>query len=74
MWLKIIIVILFLLIVASLTSGLIFLLKDMGAPSSKRTLYALGVRITLATLLVLCIYFGYEHGVLTGRAPWTGRY
>mgnify|MGYP000745250740 FL=1 len=74
MWLKIIIVILFLSIVASLTSGLVFLLKDMGTPSSKRTLYALGIRITLAILLVLCIYFGYENGILTGRAPWTGRY
>ncbi len=74
MWLKIIIVILFLLIVASLTSGLVFLLKDMGAPDSKRTLYALGIRIGLAALLILCIYFGYESGVLTGRAPWTGRY
>jgi hypothetical protein len=74
MWLKIIIVILFLLIVASLTSGLVFLLKDMGAPDSKRTLYALGIRISLAALLILCIYFGYESGILTGRAPWTGRY
>ncbi len=74
MWLKIIIVILFLSIVASLSSGLVFLLKDMGAPQSKRTLYALGIRIALAALLLLCVYFGYETGILTGRAPWSGRY
>ncbi len=40
MWLKIIILILFVGVLASLTSGLRFLLKDAGVPESKRTLYA----------------------------------
>jgi len=74
MWLKIVIVLLFFLMIASLTSGLVFLLKDMGAPESKRILYALGIRIGLAIAIVICIYFGYETGLLSGRAPWTGRY
>lgn len=73
MWLKIIIVVLFLAILASLSSGLVFLLKDMGG-SSKRTLYALGVRITLAALLVLCIWYGYYSGILSNNAPWAGQY
>lgn len=74
MWLKVIIVILFLAIVASLSSALVFLLKDMGAPESKRTLYALGVRITLAALLLLCIGYGFYSGVLDNTAPWAGQY
>lgn len=73
MWLKIIIVLLFLAVVASLSSGLVFLLKDMGS-SSKRTLYALGVRIALAALLLLCIWYGYYSGILSNTAPWAGQY
>lgn len=73
MWLKIIIVVLFLAVVASLSSGLVFLLKDMGS-SSKRTLYALGVRVTLAALLLFCIWYGFYSGVLSNTAPWAGQY
>ena len=71
MWLKIIIVLLFLAIVASLSSGLLFLLKDMGS-QSKRTLYALGIRITLAALLLISIFYGIYTGQLGSRAPWDG--
>ncbi|GAB1255539.1 DUF2909 domain-containing protein [Aurantivibrio plasticivorans] len=70
MWLKVIIVILFIAILISLSSGLVFLLKDMGVPGSKRTLYALGVRITLAALLIASIWYGYDAGILTNTAPW----
>ncbi len=73
MWLKIIIVILFLAVLASLSSALVFLLKDMGAPDSKRTLYALGIRITLAALLLLCIFYGFYSGILSSQAPWDAR-
>lgn len=73
MWLKIVIVVLFIAVLASLTSGLVFLLKDMGSPS-KRTLYALGIRITLASLLLLSIWYGYYSGILTNTAPWAGQY
>ena len=46
MWLKVLIVILFIAILISLSSALVFLLKDIQS-KSKRTLYALGIRITL---------------------------
>lgn len=74
MWLKILIVALFLAVLASLSSALFFLLKDMGAPQSKRTLYALGVRIALAALLLLAIWYGFESGILAKTAPWAQKY
>jgi len=74
MWLKIVIVFLFLAVLASLSSALFFLLRDMGAPQSKRTLYALGIRITLAALLLLAIWYGFDSGVLSNTAPWADKY
>lgn len=73
MWLKIIIVLLFIAVLVSLSSGLIFLLRDMGNPS-RRTLYALGIRIALAALLVFSIWYGFYSGTLSNTAPWAGRY
>lgn len=74
MWLKVVIVVLFIAILASLSSALVFLLKDMGVNDSKRALYALGVRITLAALLVFCLWYGYYSGILSNTAPWANRY
>lgn len=73
MWLKLLIVFLFLAVLASLSSALVFLLKDMGAPDSRRTLYALGIRITLAALLMICIFYGFHSGILSSQAPWDQR-
>lgn len=73
MWLKIIILVLFIGILISLSSALGFLLKDSHAPKSKRTLYALGIRITLAVLLMLCIFYGFYSGILHSQAPWDHR-
>lgn len=73
MWLKVIIFILFLAVLASLSSALLFLLKDISANDSKRTLYALGIRITLAGLLMGCIFYGFYAGILTSQAPWDTR-
>lgn len=70
MLLKIVILILFIAVVISLTSGLIFLLKDMNVPESKRGLYALGVRITLAATLMATIAYGIQTGQLKNKAPW----
>lgn len=70
MFLKVIIVLLFIAVVASLTSGLVFLLKDMNLPDSKRTLYALGIRVTLAATLMGVIAYGYQTGQLRSTAPW----
>jgi hypothetical protein len=69
MLIKIIIVILFIGVVVSLTSGLVFLLKDIESPS-KRTLYALGIRIGLASLLMMTIFYGLYSGQLGSSAPW----
>ncbi|MBU2884266.1 DUF2909 domain-containing protein [Gilvimarinus agarilyticus] len=70
MWLKIIILILFVGVVLSLSAGLNFLLRDAGVPDSKRTLYSLGVRITLAVLMMICVGYGFYTGILTDSAPW----
>ncbi|GAB2892002.1 DUF2909 domain-containing protein [Microbulbifer echini] len=74
MWLKIVIVVLFLAVLVSLSSALFFLLRDMGASHSKRTLYALGIRVTLAALLLLAIWYGFESGILAKSAPWANKY
>lgn len=70
MWLKILIVVLFIGVVLSLTSGLHFLFKDMGVPASKRTLYALGIRVGLAAVMLALIFYGFHSGILTSQAPW----
>ncbi len=73
MWLKIIILILFFGVVFSLSAGLRFLLTDIDAPNSKRTLYALGIRITLASLMMICLIYGFYTGILTTTAPWDAK-
>ncbi|WP_049723925.1 DUF2909 domain-containing protein [Gilvimarinus polysaccharolyticus] len=73
MWLKIIILILFAGVLLSLTAGLNFLLRDAGGSHKKRTLYALGIRITLATLMMACVIYGFYSGILTNTAPWDQR-
>ena len=69
MALKIIIVILFVLVVLSLSRALFYLLKDQNNPR-KRVLYALGIRICLAALLLLCMFYGFYTGQLSSHAPW----
>lgn len=68
MWLKVIIVILFILMLISLSGALVFLFKDLA--EGKRTVYLLGVRISLAATMMFCIWYGYDAGILTGNAPW----
>ena len=69
MWLKILIVILFIGVLISLSSGLVFLLRDTGN-NNKRTLYALGIRVCLASALVIAIIYGLVSGRLNSTAPW----
>lgn len=73
MWLKIIIVLLLVAIVASLFGALGFLLKDTNVPQLRRTWYALGIRITLAILLMICLIYGFASGILHSQAPWDHR-
>ena len=66
--LKVIIIILLIAIILSLASGAVFFFKDQGG--SKRTLYALGIRITLAILLIICLVYGVLSGQFRLGAPW----
>lgn len=66
--LKIIIILLLIGILISLACGFVFFYKDKGR--SKRVLYALGVRITLAILLMACVTYGLFSGSLVLQAPW----
>ena len=52
-----------LVILASLGSGLFYLMKDRG--ESRRTLNALTLRIALSVILFLLIRLGYFTGVIT---------
>ncbi len=72
--LKIVIVVLLICTIISLVSGLTFLFKDSDRPDSKRTLYALGVRVTFAALLLLSVSWGVYTGELRigANAPWHG--
>lgn len=64
------IVVLFIAVVISLTGALLFLLKDMNVPDSKRGFYALGIRITLALCLMSLIGYGIQTGKIRNNAPW----
>ena len=71
MWLKILIIILFIALVISLFTGLNFLIKDQG--STRRTWHALGVRLGLAALLMGLLFYGVYTGQLGSNAPWDMR-
>ncbi len=62
MFSKIIVVLFLFAIIASLGSGLFYLVKDKG--SSNRTVRALTVRISLSVLLFVLLMLGYLTGLL----------
>jgi hypothetical protein len=62
MSLKILIVIVLVVIIGSLASGFIFLIKDGG--KSNRTVRALTVRIALSVLLFILLIAGYFTGAI----------
>jgi hypothetical protein len=68
MWIKVVIVLLFIALVASLFSGYVFLMKDKG--STNRTWNSLSVRLILAALLMGFLIYGVYTGKLGSRAPW----
>lgn len=72
---KIIILVLLAGVLLSLFSGLVFLFKDSDRQDSRRTLWALGVRITLAAALLLTVFYGFYTGQLRmgTNAPWHER-
>ncbi|WP_373083967.1 DUF2909 domain-containing protein [Zhongshania sp.] len=72
MWLKIVIVVLFVGLVISLFSGLFFLIQDQG--KTMRTWQSLSVRLVLAVLLMSFITYGFYTGKLGSKAPWDQRH
>jgi len=69
MLLKLIVFILLVAMLASLFTGFWFLVKDKGN-ERKRVLYALLIRISLATALIGTIAYGIGTGQLGSQAPW----
>jgi len=72
MWLKVVIVVLFIGLVISLFSGLFFLIQDQG--KTMRTWQSLSVRLALAVLLMGFIVYGFYTGQLGSKAPWDQRH
>ena len=68
--LKTLIVLLMIALVASLASGLVFLMSDQGNPDKKRLLTSLGVRLGLGDCLILVILYGVMTGQLGQQNPW----
>ncbi len=69
MWLKPTIVVLFIAILISLGTSAVFLLLDKG--NADRTRKALGIRVTLAVLLLGFVTYGVWSGQLAINAPWS---
>lgn len=66
--LKTIILVLLIAIIITLAVGYYFFFQDKGR--SKRVLYALGVRVTLAVLLLIAVIYGLTTGQLNLQTPW----
>ena len=73
MWIKPVIIISLIALIISLVSGFVFLLKDVGG--TKRTMYSLGVRVSLAVALIAVTAYGFFSGQLRvgAGAPWDAR-
>jgi nucleoside recognition membrane protein YjiH len=72
MWLKVVIVILFVALVVSLLTGFAFLIKDQG--TKMRLWNSLAIRVVLVVLLLGCVFYGVFTGQLGSNAPWDARY
>lgn len=68
--LKTLIILLMLALVISLGSGLYFLMVDQGNLEKKRLFTSLGIRLGLATTLIITIIFGVATGRLGNQNPW----
>jgi uncharacterized membrane protein len=68
--LKALIILFMVCLVASLGSGLYFLLVDQGDKGKRRTLHSLGVRLGLALGLAVVVIYGIATGQLGHRNPW----
>ena len=68
--LKTVIVLLMIALVASLASGLVFLMSDQGNPEKKRLFTSLAARLGIAACLLLVILYGVMTGQLGHQNPW----
>jgi hypothetical protein len=57
-------------LLASLGSGLYFLMKDQGDKNKRRTMHSLGFRLSLAICLAAVIVYGVATGQIGHRNPW----
>ncbi len=64
-----IIVILLVGIVIALVTGFYFFYQDKGR--SKRVMYALAVRVSLALILMAVVFYGLSTGEITFDVPWS---
>ena len=62
MWLKLLVVILLLVIMISLGSALVYLVRDRG--TTRRTLNALTLRIGLSIVAFILLMIGYATGLI----------
>ena len=68
--LKTIIILLMIALVASIASGLVFLMSDQGSTEKKRLFTSLGVRLALGVCLLAVIVYGLITGQLGQQNPW----
>ena len=70
MFLKVLIVVLLLALIANLGVGFYFLMVDQGNIRKRRLFNSLGVRLSLAITLMVVIVYGVSSGKLQSQAPW----
>ena len=68
--LKAAIVLLMLALVASLGSGFYYLMLDQGDKEQRRTVHSLGVRLSIAAVLLALVIYGVATGQLGHVNPW----
>lgn len=68
--LKAAIIVLMLALVASLGSGFYFLMLDQGDGEKRRTFHSLGIRLSIATVLMALIAYGVATGQIGHGNPW----
>ena len=71
MWLKVVVVILFIANLIALGSAFFTLVHDQGK-SGRRTASLLLLRVSLAALLLAFVMYGFYTGQLGVSAPWLG--
>lgn len=71
MWIKLVIIVLFVAVVISLGTGFYFLLTEK--KNSPKLLNSLKVRIGLTVLIMVIIVAAWLHGDIHSQAPWLHR-